>query len=126
MTRMTAPDVKALVMAALAAGLDCPVVSRRPDNGEAPARFVRVIDTGGTGRADRILTVGQVTVDSYAASTGQARDLAATVEAIICDLPATTVPVANVTCTSPAELPDPDTGQARYTATYQITTRLTE
>ena len=125
MTAHTAPDTKALVMDYLAGALPVPVVSIRPDGGDAPTKFVRVLVTGGAGRSQQLLTRTQVTVDAYAPTGGAARDLAATVEALVHDLPATPVPVAAVTGTTPTELPDPDTASPRWTATYTLTTRIT-
>lgn len=120
---MKPPDVKALVLAYLRDRVAVPVVSTRPDDGTAS--FVRVIGTGGPGRHDRILQTVQLTIDCYAASTGRAYDLAATVDAAMHDLPASDVPVSHVPwATTPQDYPDPDTGSARYTATYQLVVKL--
>jgi hypothetical protein len=117
---MKPPDVKALVMAALKS-LDVPVVSLRLDDGTK--RFVRVVATGGPGRSNRIVQTVQLTISSYAESTGRAADLASDVEALILALPADrTSPVSSIpTATTPMDDPDPDTGQSRYVATYQLT-----
>lgn len=118
MTRLKPPDVKALIMAHIAAELGEPAVSSRPDDGTT--RFVRVIATGGAGRTDRIMQHVQLTIDCYAESVGRAYQLAADVDSLMHDLPSSVVPVVGVQSNTPAENPDPDTGSARYTTTYQL------
>ena len=118
---MRPPDLKQLLLAHLAARLDVPVVSTRPD-AAAPDRFVRLIVTGGAGRHSRVAYTVQITVDSYAASPGRAARLAMDVDEIMRALPASPLPVTSVTGTAPQEAPDPDTAQARCTATYQLPT----
>lgn len=114
------PDVKLFVMRHLRSAVDVPVVSTRPDDGKTVS-FVRVIATGGPGRHDRVLQTVQVTVDSYAASAGAAATLAARVDDAVHDMVRPGAPVAAVPWgTSPQDYPDPDTGSARYTATYQL------
>lgn len=120
---MRPPDLKALLAEYLAAQLRVPVVSTRPDGPARPGRFVRIIATGGAGLHDRLAYTVQLTVDSYDASPGAAADLAAQVDETIRGLPGSPLPVtAQVTATAPQESPDPDTGQARCTATYQLPT----
>lgn len=121
---MRPPDLKQLLLAHLAARLDVPVVSTRPDGDSRPARFVRIIGTGGAGLHDRLAYTVQVTVDSYAESPGRAAALAADVDEIMRALPASPLPVTSVTGTAPQESPDSDTAQARATATYQLPTIL--
>ena len=122
MSRFETPDVKALVMAYLGAAQSLPVVSKRPDK-DSTAAFVRVISTGGRGRSSRVLQTVQLTIDCYSTSTGKAYTAAAEVDALIHGLPSSTVPITAVTGSTPAEMPDPDTAQARYTATYMLQTR---
>lgn len=122
----TSRDTKALVMAALAAALpDVQVVSSIPyANGDPPGPLVLVIATGGQGQHHRVLSTGQVTIDSFAPTTGQAMRLALRVDAVINALTAGhDHPVTRVTGNAPAESPDPTITAARATATYQITTR---
>lgn len=122
----TSRDTKALVMAALAAALpDVQVVSSVPyANGDPPDPLVLVIATGGQGQHQRVLSTGQVTIDSFAPTTGQAMRLALRVDAAINALVAGhDHPVTKVTGNAPAESPDPTITAARATATYQITTR---
>lgn len=116
---MKPPDVKALILEHLPDVVGAPVVSTRPDNGVA--KFVRVIGTGGPGRSNRILQTVQVTIDSYASSTGGAFSLAADVDAWVHSLPSSPLPINSIASgTTPADYPDPDTGSPRYTATYQL------
>ena len=122
----TSRDTKALVMAALAAALpDVQVVSTVPyANGDPPGPLVLVIATGGQGQHQRVLSTGQVTIDSFAPTTGQAMRLALRVDAAINALVAGhDHPVTKVTGNAPAESPDPTITAARATATDQITTR---
>lgn len=122
----TSQDTKALVMAALAAALPgVQVVSTVPyANGDPPDPLVLVIATGGQGQHQRVLSTGQVTIDSFAPTTGQAMRLALRVDAAINALVAGhDHPVTKVTGNAPAESPDPTITAARATATYQITTR---
>lgn len=122
----TSRDTKALVMAALKSDLtDVQVVSSVPyANGDPPGPLVLVIATGGQGQHQRVLSTGQVTIDSFAPTTGQAMSLALRVDAAINALVAGhDWPVTKVTGNAPAESPDPTITAARATATYQITTR---
>lgn len=122
----TSRDTKALVMAALKATLtDAQVVSTVPyANGDPLGPLVLVIATGGQGQHQRVLSTGQVTIDSFAPTTGQAMSLALRVDAAINALVAGhDWPVTKVTGNAPAESPDPTITAARATATYQITTR---
>ena len=119
-------DTKALVMAALKGALpDVQVVSSVPyANGDPPEPLVLVIATGGQGQHHRVLSTGQVTIDSFAPTTGQAMRLALRVDAAINALVAGhDWPVTKVTGNAPSESPDPTIAAARSTATYQITTR---
>lgn len=119
-------DTKALVMAALKTALpDVQVVSTVPyANGDPPDPLVLVIATGGQGQHHRVLSTGQVTIDSFAPTTGQAHCLALRVDSAINALTAGhEYPVTRVTGNAPAESPDPTITAARATATYQITTR---
>ncbi len=116
---MTAPDVKQLVIAHLPAQVGVPVVAKRPDDGTAT--FVRVVHTGGPGRHDRILQTVQLTLASYARSDAAAQRLASDVDDWMHSLPESVHPVAAIPwSTTPQDSPDPDTNQARYTATYQL------
>lgn len=122
----TAHDTKALVIGALRAALaDVQVVSTVPyADGDPPGPMVLVIATGGQGQHSRVLSTGQVTIDSFAPTMGGAMELALRVDATINALTASRdYPVTRVTGNAPAESPDPTITAARATATYQITTR---
>ncbi|WP_168708052.1 hypothetical protein [Actinomyces procaprae] len=125
---MTTPpravDVKEILLAWLTDQVGVPALSARPDTEDAPATFVRVLLTGGTGRHDRALHTTQVTIDSYAPTTAAAVELALAVDSAVHGAVVGLAPVVRVSGTSPAESPDPDTTSARATATYQITTKL--
>ena len=124
----TAHDTKALVIGALRAALaDVQVVSTVPYADGAPlGPLVLVIATGGQGQHHRVLSTGQVTIDSFAPTMGGAMELAMRVDTTINSLTADhDYPVTRVTGNAPAESPDPTTAAARATATYQITTRNT-
>lgn len=119
-------DTKALVMAALKTALpDAQVVSTVPyADGDPPGPMVLVIATGGQGQHHRVLSTGQVTIDSFAPTMGQAMSLALRVDATVNALTAGhQYPVTRVTGNAPAESPDPTITAARVSATYQITTR---
>lgn len=123
----TAHDTKALVIDALRAALaGVQVVSTVPyTDGNPPGQMVLVIATGGQGQHHRVLSTGQVTIDSFAPTMGQAMSLALRVDAVINALVAGhDYPVTKVTGNAPAESPDPTISAARTSATYQITTRI--
>ena len=63
-------------------------------------------------------------IDSYAATSWWAGELARRVGDAVHALPSADGPVAVVQSPAPAELPDPDTDLRRYTATYQVTAKL--
>ena len=105
----TSRDTKALVLAALAAALPgVQVVSSVPyANGDPPDPLVLVIATGGQGQHQRVLSTGQVTIDSFAPTTGQAMRLALRVDAAINALVAGhDWPVTKVTGNAPSESDD--------------------
>ena len=119
---MKPPDLHTLVADHLAGILDVPVVSTRPEGDKVPPKFVRIISTGGAGRYGRVFQGIQLTISSYAGSAATARDLAMQVDEAMNWLPVSPLPVSKVTGNTPSDDPDPDTQQARYTATYQLTT----
>lgn len=123
MTSYRPVDVKLIVMDWLKTVLDVPVVSTRPDQAGKPSRFVRVIATGGQGRHSRVLQTSQVTIDSYAETPARAMALALMVDTAMYEATYCEGLIGVVSGTSPAEFPDPDTGQARATTTYQVTVR---
>lgn len=118
------PDIKAEVMRRLQAVISCRVVSKRPEGADTPPEFVRVVATGGAGRLHVATAHAQLTIDSYAPTTGRAMKLALDVDGAMNTLPKTDAPVGAVTGTCPAEGVDDSTVAKRVTATYQITARL--
>ena len=119
---MKPPDLHTLVAHHLAELLGVPVVSIRPEGETAPLKFVRIISTGGAGRYQRVFQGIQLTISSYAGSPATARDLAMQVDEAMNGLPVSPLPVSKVTGNTPSDDPDPQTDQARYSATYQLTT----
>lgn len=121
---MKPPDLHTLVAHHLAELLDVPVVSTRPEGETASPKFVRIISTGGAGRYGRVFQGIQLTISSYAGSAATARDLAMQVDEAMNGLPVSPLPVSKVTGNTPSDDPDPQTDQARYSATYQLTTLI--
>jgi hypothetical protein len=122
---LVAPDAKAIVITTLAAVIGSPVVPSVPD--PRPARFVRVILTGGPGRRSVVFQDEQVTIDCWDTSTSASAMLAMLVDGAMYSLPALDPRVVHVAAmASPTDLPDPDSGQPRHTCTYQVTVRCAE
>lgn len=117
-------DAKLEVLAYLKTRVGFPVVSTRPDKADAPKQFVRLITTGGGGRTSRILQDALVTVDSYAETSARSMRLALNVDALIHQMPTISGHIVQVRGSYPSEFPDPETGQARCTATYQFTVKI--
>lgn len=117
---MKPPDVQTVVMESLQS-LNVPVTAIRLDDGTP--QFIRVVNTGGPGRSDRIVHTTQLTISSYAKTPGLAYALATSVEELLHGLPTLSdSPVAAVQfATAPHDSPDPDTTMSRYVATYQLT-----
>ena len=106
---------------ALAArGTAVPVTTRVPS--PRPARFVRVIRTGGV-RATLVTDAPQVTVESFAGTEAAAAALAQLCRALLNAAPgqvAAAVVYKVVELAGPQNLPDPLTDQIRYTQTFEI------
>lgn len=105
-------------------GQACPVVHTVPT--PRPAKFVKVIRTGGI-RQTLVTDSAQLTFEAWANSPTTAELLAETVRAIVYAMKATVVGgvrIANVEeLSGPADLPDPDSQQHRYTFSAFIQTR---
>ena len=90
-----------------------------------PDRWVRVVRTGGP--ADLVIDRAQITFEAWGTTTAAASDLAGIVRVVIRSLRGRTLdghPIYRVAeFGGPALLPDPDTGQARYSWTVQIPVR---
>lgn len=120
---LVAPGVDDLVATYLRAKLTpVPVTIAVPKT--RPAKFVRVLLTGGRGRYDVVLHAAQVTVEAWAASEGEASTLMMLADAHMHAARFQNVGIYNVTAFgAPTNLPDPTSGQRRYTATYEVTVR---
>jgi hypothetical protein len=93
-----------------------------------PARFVRLMDTGGTRNIDPGIPLAdkQVTVEAWADSQAAAHDLGELCRALIWAARGneTTVTIARVVeVAGPGHQPDPISGQHRFTGTYLVTSR---
>lgn len=113
------PDAEALFAAWLRGRLAIPVVTTVPD--PRPVEFVRLIRSGGIRTA---LTIDRpmLIVEAWAGSKARAGQLAGQVRAHMhaADNLGGGVTVLRMDeAAGPADLPDPLTGQYRYTATYQ-------
>lgn len=120
---MKPPDVLALIIEHMPGAVGARVVDERPDDGTST--FVRVLRTGGQGRENRLRQVVQVTLDSYARTKDGAKLLADNADEWMHSLPASSLPInAILGSSTPSDFPDTDTRSARYTATYQVGTRV--
>lgn len=89
-----------------------------------PARFVRVLLTGGGGRRDVVLHDAQITIEAWASSYAEASTLMMLADAHMNSAHRVRSDIYNVeSFGAPANLPDPLSGQSRMTATYQVTLR---
>lgn len=116
---ITFPDVEALLVTALNAALTEPVSTRVPN--PRPSAFVRLYRSGGVRRA---LTIDDATVvvEAWADTEPAAAALAQTARAHLhaTDALGAYTVLRTGEYAAPANLPDPVSGQARYTATYQV------
>lgn len=88
-----------------------------------PDTFIRVINTGGAGRTQRVIHRAIVIVECWAANQDAASTLAATVDALVFDMADDGIVYAVRPVAAFAFLPDPTSKQDRYTATYEIVSR---
>lgn len=130
MERIVFPDAVAAVISALNTQLPAlgftgvPVRSKVPN--PRPARFIAVYRTGGP-RLNIVVDSAQITVEAWANSQSEAHDLAQAARAILNSLEGTSVGGTLLyginEFSGPADLPDPESGQARYTWTSSVNTR---
>lgn len=107
----------------LAGELAVPVATRVPH--PRPPSFVRLILTGGAGRYDVALHRATVSLEAWAASVPEASDLARQVDALLYAAPGAVPGVYAVEPVGAVQsYPDADSGSERYTATYDVVTRL--
>ena len=113
------PDVETLLVTALNAALTEPISTRVPN--PRPSAFVRLYRSGGTRRA---LTIDDATIvveawaDTEPAAAALAQNARAQIHAL--DTLGAYTALKTGEYAAPANLPDPASGQARYTATYQV------
>ncbi|HNG25428.1 MAG TPA: hypothetical protein PLC03_15790 [Microthrixaceae bacterium] len=125
-----APDVVALTLNALAAGMADPPAMGAAIPNPRPDSFIRVRLTGpGKGRTDPCVDTAGVTVEAYASRTDDAHDIAQEARGVILAMRGATVdgsPIYRVEDGGhPVELPDPLTDQPRFTFTAAIGVRTT-
>lgn len=98
--------------------------NRTPD--PRPAEFVKVILVGGV-RRDRVTDVPTLAVEAWASTRVRAAALAQEVRAIMASLEGATMAGYSIQdvdeYAGPGDLPDPLSGQSRYTATYAVPIR---
>lgn len=91
-----------------------------------PAKFVRVLRVGGT-RSNLVTDGATVTIECWAATYADAQDLAQLCRGLLHAMTGTVQHGAAVyhveEFSGPADLPDPDSNQARATQTMQIQVR---
>src|SRR5262245_57169489 len=121
------PDVEALVVNYLSAALpgygwDVHVGTKVPD--PRPDEFVRVIVTGGTQR-DLIVDQPTIALEAWAILEPRAADLAALCRGLLYAMDVVDgVQFYHCDALSrPQNLPDPQSDQIRYTATYSLSYR---
>jgi hypothetical protein len=110
------PDVEATVVSHLASLVDAPVSTRVPN--PRPTSFVLAFRTGGP-RDSLVIDSAQLTIECWAPETVAAADLARTVRAHLGAMTGLTIGGVHVgrvaEMSGPANLPDPTSGDARYT-----------
>lgn len=96
----------------------------------AGKKFTRVTRTGGS-VVDRVIDRVQITLDSYGATETEAFELARLNRGLMYAIDRVTVAATTYQFYEPQEfagpgnLPDPDTGQERYTETFSVGVRGT-
>lgn len=120
------PDAEQVVCVALTdADLGVPVVVEVPN--PRPARFVKVLRTGGD-RRDLVTDNPLITIETWAATKEAAADLAQLARAHVFAMRGTrpgdlTTVYRIADAGGPVSLPDPATGSPRYTFTCSIAMR---
>lgn len=122
---LIAPDVEAVVIAGLTAGLpdDVTVTTKIPN--PRPPKLVRVRRRGGP-RADVVLETALVLIECWAPDEESASALARLTAGLVASLAGETVSGHHITHAEilggPSNDPDPATGTPRYTITGQLVT----
>ena len=117
-------DAEAILCGYLEDRVGVPVQTEVPN--PRPASFVRVIRTGGP-RLNQVADNPQLTIEGWAATETAAHDLLQLARSHVHGLAGTVqgdVAIYRVNeFAGPANFPDPETGQARYSFTVQIAMR---
>lgn len=118
------PDVEALLVSYLNGVLDEPVHTKVPS--PRPATFVRIMRTGGTATG-LVTDEALIAYEAWAATEPAAQELAQRVRAYIraVDVVAGVQFYGPINPTGPVNLPDPASGQARYTGLVSVGVRGT-
>lgn len=115
------PDIEAVLRFYLTSRVAAPVSTGVPS--PRPAQFVVVRRTGGA-LGQRIVEQAMVTVECWASTTVDALALASEVRAHLIGCPGRLAEVYRYReFSGPASLPDPTSGQARYTWTAALDVR---
>lgn len=116
------PDPQAAVITYLNAELAEPVYSRVPQT--RPAKFVKAMSTGGGNRTDMVLDRVTFVLESWASTEADAAELAWRADGYILAAGRRSDAFHHVTrFSAPGNLPDPESEQFRFTATYQAIIR---
>jgi hypothetical protein len=118
------PDVEALLVTYLNGILDVPVFTRIPN--PRPPSFVRVLRTGGP-KQGLVTDEAQITVEAWHNDSVQASNLAQQARAHLNVLAGQMLSSHQIhrvrEMSGPGNLPDPTSGQARYTWTLLVDIR---
>jgi hypothetical protein len=117
------PNVAGLLVTHLTTHLsgDVNAYGKVPD--QRPERFTHVREIGGVCRTHRVIWRQLVIIEAWAQTQDAARELAGENDTILHDMADLGLIHKVVTAGAPAYLPDPKSGQERYTATYEIFAR---
>lgn len=123
---ITFPDATALLIDHLDSQIVEPVHHKIPN--PRPTTFVTLRRTGGVKR-NLVTDEPQITAECWALTDEAAHDLAQEVRGVLNALPGTTLDGVDVyrvdELSGPADLPDPVSGEARYTQSFSVALRGT-
>ena len=125
MNDLAPPDPLPAMLASVNAKTGVPTSSKVPN--PRPDRFVRIFPTGGEGRTSVVRWSGLFSYEAWAQTGPDARDLAYAARARLLALAGTVsggvafYVVRDVA--TPGDLPDPDSGQERYTGSIELVCR---
>ena len=122
---LSPPDLLAGLRGVLASPVAVPVVAKPPN--PRPDRFVVLRDVGGAGRSSVVLYRSTLTVEAWALTDPDARDLCHLARSHVLALKGTVVDallfydVRDIA--APGSLPDPLSGSPRFTWTVEVAIR---